>query len=83
VSAVSWLKLPIIGMPGTECGRRLLDGGTAEVEQSFKDEFGECEQPARWSIGMLLVCQEHAARVAADFGDDIAEIEAAWKRECL
>lgn len=78
---VSWLKLPIIGMPGTECGRMLNEDGTTEVMQSFKDDFGPCDEPARWSVGMLLVCQEHAAKVATEFGDSIEDIEAAWKAQ--
>ena len=82
-TAVHWMKIPIVGMPGTECGRYLLDGGTTEVAQSFKDEFGPCEEAARWCVGPLLLCQEHAAKVAKDFGDSIEEIEAAWREECL
>jgi hypothetical protein len=82
-AAVSWMKLPIIGMPGTECGMMLLDGARTEVVQSFKDEFGPCEEAARWMVGRLFVCQEHAAKVAADFGDDIAAIEEDWRRECI
>ncbi len=81
--ALSWLKLPIIGMPGAECGRMLEPGGTTRIVRSFKDEFGECEEPARWTAGMLLLCQKHAGIVAAEVGDDIAEIEAAWREECL
>lgn len=80
---VHWLKLPIIGMPGTECGRELLEGGDTTVMQSFKDEFGPCDEAARWMVGPLLVCQKHAEIVARNFGDDIAAIEAAWREECL
>lgn len=83
MSTVSWLKLPIIGMPGAECGRELLRGGETRIVQDFKDEFGPCDEPARWSLGMLLLCQEHAAKVAEEFGDDIGEIEKAWREECL
>jgi hypothetical protein len=79
---VSWIKLPIVGMPGTECGKMLLDGARTEVVQSFKDEFGPCDEAARWMVGDLFVCQEHAAKVAADFGDDIVAIEAAVLEEC-
>ena len=80
---VNWMNLPIIGMPGTECGRTLQVGGTTVVQQDFKAEFGPCEEPARWSLGMLLLCQKHAAIVAKEFGDDIDAIEAAWREECL
>jgi hypothetical protein len=82
-ATVSWLKLPIIGMPGAECGRRLSEGGTTVVQEDFKEEYGPCDEPARWSLGMLLLCQEHAALVAVEFGDDIAGIEDAWREECL
>ena len=53
--AVSWLKLPIVGMPGAECGRMLQLGGTTVVQEDFKAEYGPCEEPARWSVGMLLL----------------------------
>lgn len=82
-ASVSWLKIPIIGMPGTECGRMLLDGGRTEVVDDFKGEFGPCDEAARWLIGDLFVCQEHAAKVAEMFGDDIAAIEADWRETCL
>lgn len=78
-AAVNWMKLPIIGMPGTECGRMLTSDGETQVVRSFKDEFGPCDEPARWAVGMLLLCQRHAGEVAADLGDDIAEIESAWR----
>jgi hypothetical protein len=75
------MKVPLIGCPGTECGRMLLDGGRTEIVQSFKDEFGACEEPGRWLVGDLFVCQEHAAKVAAEFGDDIGKIESAWRAQ--
>ena len=77
-TAIQWLKLPLIGCPGTECGKMLLAGGGSEVAQSFKDEFGPCEEFARWMAGDLLLCQDHAAKVAVEFGDNIEAIEKAW-----
>jgi hypothetical protein len=71
------MKVPLIGCPGTECGRQLLEGGRSEVVQSFKDEFGPCEEPGRWLVGSLFVCQEHAAKVAEEIGDNIDAIEKA------
>lgn len=82
-TAVSWLKLPIIGMPGTECGRLLQVGGETVEQADFKQEYGPCDEPARWSVGPLLLCQKHAAVVAEEFGDHIDEIEKAWREECL
>jgi len=69
------MKVPLIGCPGAECGRRLLDGGRTEVVQSFKDEYGACEEDGRWLAGGLFLCQDHAAKVAAEFGDSIEAIE--------
>lgn len=76
-SSIYWMKLPIIGMPGTECGRQLLDGAETRVAEDFKAEFGECDKPGRWMAGMLFLCDEHAAVVAREFGDDLEEIKAA------
>lgn len=81
MNAINWLKLPIIGAPGSECGMRLLPEGQTEVAQDFKDEFGPCDEPGRWLAGMLFLCQKHAGIVAAEFGDDIEKIEAAWRRQ--
>jgi hypothetical protein len=82
-ATLSWLKLPIVGMPGTECGRMMQDDGTTVEVRSFKEEFGPCDEDARWSAGMLLLCQKHAGVVAEEVGDDITEIESAWREECL
>ena len=79
--SLMWLKLPIIGMPGSECGRMLCEGGESVENKDFKDEFGPCDEPARWMVGPLLLCQEHAAKVAEEFGDSIAEIEKAWRAQ--
>lgn len=76
---ITWNKLVLIGAPGTECGRMLIEGGHTIVAQTFKDEHGECNEPARWIAGMLLLCQKHAAIVAEEFGDDITDIEEAWR----
>lgn len=80
MTTLAWMKLPIIGMPGSECGSRLLDGGETEPVSSFRAEY-PCINFARWCVGDgLLICQEHAAVVAAEFGDDITEIENALKQ---
>ena len=77
--AVSFHKLALIGCPGAQCGRRLLESGETVEQADFKDEFGACDNDARWLVGMLFVCQEHAARIAELGGDNIEEIESAWK----
>ena len=79
---VHWLKVPIVGMPGTECGHELLQGApvTREVPD-FKAEFGPCAEWGTWMVGMLFVCDKHAALVAADFGDDLEEIKAAMRKQ--
>jgi hypothetical protein len=80
VTTLAWIKLAIIGMPGSECGSRLLDDGVTAPEPSFRAEY-PCTNFARWCVGDgLLICQEHAAVVAAEFGDDITEIENALKQ---
>lgn len=77
---ISWTKVPIVGMPGTECGREILAGApvTREVE-SFKAEFGPCDKDGRWMVGMMFVCDDHAAIVANEFGDDFEEIKQAFR----
>ena len=77
--SIVWTKVALIGCPGSECGRELRDGGETVENESFKAEFGPCDEPGRWLVGMLFVCQKHAAMVAYEFGDDIDEIERAWK----
>ena len=88
-ASISWMKVPIIGMPGTECGRQLLEDAETEVVQSFKDEFGECDEPGRWMVGMMFVCDRHAEIVAREFGDDFEKVKDAiceqygWDRSRL
>jgi hypothetical protein len=82
--AISWLKLPIIGMSGAECGRTVKPSGDIVEQTDFQWVYGRCDEPARWLAGTLLLCQRHAEIVAAEvFGDDIAAIEAAWREACL
>lgn len=76
-TGVHWMKVPIIGMPGTECGRELLEGGKTRRIDTFKEEFGECDEDGRWMVGMMFVCDKHAAIVAKEFGDDLEEIKKA------
>ncbi len=78
-TGVNWLKVPIVGMPGTECGRVLLEGGETRIMEDFQEEFGPCIAPGCWMAGMLFLCNDHAAKVAAEFGDDLAEIEKAFR----
>lgn len=83
IRGVTWTKVPLIGCPGTECGRQLLDGGRSEIVESFKAEFGPCDEAGIWLVGMMFVCREHAEIVAREFGDDLAEIEKEWRATCL
>lgn len=78
MNTISWLKLPIVGAPGSECGRELLEGGETRPVASFKLEFGECDEPGTWLAGGLFVCDKHATAVAADFGDDFEAIKRAY-----
>ena len=77
-SGVHWTKVPIIGMPGTECGREMIVGAPVTREnESFKAEFGECDESGRWLVGMLFLCDRHAAIVAEEFGDSLDAIRKA------
>lgn len=78
MNSISWMKLPIVGAPGSECGRQLLEGGETRPVASFKMEFGACDEQGTWLAGMMFVCDKHAAVVAADFGDDFEEIKRAY-----
>lgn len=83
LASLSWYKLPIVGRPGLVCGHFMQAGAEDSVRSDFVDEFGECAEDPRWTAGMLLLCQEHARMVAEMCGDDILEIERAWREECL
>ena len=76
-TAISWMKVPLIGCPGTECGRELLEGGETRPMESFQAEFGVCDEAGRWMAGGLLLCDKHAAIVAEEFGDSLDEIRKA------
>ena len=79
MSLVSFHKLALIGCDGAQCGRQLLEDGETREQSDFKDEFGPCDVDARWLVGSLFLCQEHAAKVAELGGDNIEEIEREWK----
>lgn len=77
-----WYRLPITGMPGTECvipvtpdGRALDDNGDPiPIEQRTE----RCTEVSRWMLNndKTWLCQTHAAEVAMLAGDSIKAIEA-------
>lgn len=73
---VVWTKLPIIGMPGAECGN-VIEGEPLGPDATLRD----CGADGRWLLGRVFLCQEHAREIAELGGDDIDEIEAAWKAQ--
>jgi hypothetical protein len=44
-------------------------------------EVSGCGKESRWLLGRVFLCQEHASEVAEALGDDIAEIEDAWRAQ--
>ena len=71
------MRVPVVGCPGTECGYELLDNAETRRVESFKAEYGECDEFGKWLAGRLFLCDKHAAIVAADFGDSLDAIRAA------
>ena len=80
-----WHKLPIIGMPGTECvipvtadGRALDDNGDP-LPMDQRTE--RCTEVSRWMLNNTetWLCQKHATEVAMLAGDSLEDIEAAIK----
>ena len=78
---VHWMKVPIVGVPGTDCGYELLPGAKTRRRDDFKAEFGECDEPGRWMAGMMFLCDKHAAIVAEEFGDSLAAITKAIREQ--
>lgn len=84
-----WVKLPIVGMPGTECvipvtadGRALDDDGDP---LPFEQRTYPCKETSRWMLNNTetWLCQKHAAEVAILAGDSIDAIEAAIRKESM
>jgi hypothetical protein len=73
---VVWTKLALIGCPGMECGN-VLEGEPLGPDATLRD----CGKPGRWLLGRVFLCQEHGREIAEMGGDDIDEIEAAWKAQ--
>lgn len=82
---VSWLKIPIVGVPGTECQIQTTDDGrTLDADGEpipFDERPKQCCGESRWMLGNVFLCQDHAAQTATLMGDDIAEIEKAWRAQ--
>jgi len=57
-----------------ECGN-VLEGKPLSDDAEVK----ACGEPGRWLLGRVFLCQDHAREMAELGGDDIEEIEAAWK----
>ena len=53
----------------------LLDGAETRRVESFKAEFGECDDTGRWLVGSMFVCDKHAEIVAREFGDDFEKVK--------
>lgn len=79
--SISWMKLPIVGLPGADCGYELLPGAETRRVDTFKVEFGECVEPGRWMAGMLFLCDKHAAIVAESYGDNLDAIAQAIREQ--
>ncbi len=78
-----WHRLPIVGMPGTECvipvtpDGRALDLNGDPLPMHLRTHA--CTEPSRWMLNNTetWLCQKHAAEVAYLAGDSIEDIEAA------
>jgi hypothetical protein len=84
-NVMSWLKLPIIGCPGMECSVPTTAEGLAigldGEPLPMSDRTETCGVEGRWMLGSVFLCQNHAAQIAEIAGDDIAEIERAWRAQ--
>ena len=84
VGAVSWFKVPIIGMPGfptcelpvSEDGFLLgADGEPLPIEQRTRP----CGQVTTWFAGDIPLCAEHFPVIAEAMGDSAEAIIRDWK----
>lgn len=73
---VVWTKLALYGCPGMECGN-VIDGEPLGPNATLRD----CGKPGRWLVGRVFVCDKHARELAEALGDDIDEIDSAWKEQ--
>ena len=82
---VSWLKIPIVGLPEMACQVHVTDdGGTLDGDGDpipFDKRPFVCGQEGRWMLGSVFLCQRHAAETAWLMEDDIDEIEKAWREQ--
>lgn len=73
---VVWTKIVLYGCPGTECGN-FIDPPPARVPP--ESELYGCAEFGRWLFERVFLCDRHAREVAELVGDDLDEIDAAWK----
>lgn len=85
--AMHWYKLPIIGMPGTECVIPVTPDGlvfdAAGEPLPMEQRTERCTETSRWMLNndKTWLCQKHATDVARLAGDSIEEIEAAIQEQ--
>jgi len=80
---VSWLKIPIVGLPEMACqlpvtkDGRALDRDGDPLPMHLRTR--ECGAEGRWMLGSVFLCQVHAAEVARMMDDSIEDIEEEWR----
>lgn len=84
---VTWTKIPIVGLEAFKCDVRVNRDGRALDRHGEPLPFGvrlfKCGQDGVWLLGRQPLCETHARETALLMDDDIDEILAAWKAECL
>lgn len=81
VQEMHWFRVPLVGMPGTDCvipvtleGRSLDHAGDP---LPLEIRTHRCTETSRWMLNndQTWLCQKHAAEVAWLAGDSIEDIE--------
>lgn len=71
-----WMRVPILGMPGTECGMMLEPG---ELTTRRFEPMPECGRESTFICNGVFLCEGHAGELAEYFGDTLEGIRRALR----
>jgi hypothetical protein len=82
---VSWMKIPLVGLPEMACQTPVTPDGLVLDSDGeplpIETRTSMCGADGHWMLGAVFLCPDHAAQVAEMMGDSIEAITSAWREQ--